>query len=262
MTMRVWRGAALAMSTVLVILSASSAAYADSGEATLTLDPAFVGALGKTAAEQAADLSDCAAIPDEIDAGSAGWRFGQPATDASVLAYSIGYIGTVDGKPGAIVIGVTAEGIWRITTDGGQQEAVPVPEGVGGGLLDEGADGAWLRTPADWRLAPGALRVTGATGAVPKTFGLSAVCLPALPPPASGAPDDDEEPGGEQPDAEPSASPSTPVHVVTEVKPDSGGAAGGLPVTGSPVQTITLAGLSLAALGALTVLLARRRSRA
>ncbi|MET3421360.1 LPXTG-motif cell wall-anchored protein [Actinoplanes tereljensis] len=162
-------------------------------------------------------------------------------------------IKTVGGSPEPVLLGITPDGIvqFKVTpaTLQGQftdDDVQPAPAGVSGALLD---DGAWLNTPAGWRLAFGALLVDGGSGG---TFALTEICLPAKA--VSPAPTVSSSPTATVSSSE-STSPSSQA-AATSSAPGAGG--GGLPITGSGSGPLLLGGAVVAA-GALLLLAFRRR---
>jgi LPXTG-motif cell wall-anchored protein len=242
---------------VLVGLFAAAPARADDpARLILTLDPQFTGV---QVGDVGASLHDCAAIPDGAQPGVDGWIFDQPVTGGGNPIWIIGYLADVDTNPTPILIGIDASGIVRIPLPAGAalspsslrsrvQELAraprldgpddTLPPGVGGGLLDGGAGGMWMRTPAGWVLLAGALRVdTDATE--PQLFSLTGVC-PAAPAPT------------------PTATPTTRPPVPTT---SAGTPAPALPVTGAPTGPLALLGLAVVGAGAALVWATRRRRR-
>jgi LPXTG-motif cell wall-anchored protein len=102
---------------------------------------------------------------------------------------------------------------------------------VAGGLLNGGADGAWLRTPPDWALLFGRL-ILDAASATTTTFDLVSVCLAGTP------------------------NPSTPT---SAPPPRTGHASPELPATGNNAGPIAAAGVVLVFVGVAMVWLYRRR---
>ena len=248
-----WSGA-FSVSTCLIL---SIPAAARAATVPLTLDTSFTGATGKTIEDEPDSLRDCSAFPDGAKIDSDGWKFDQPVPGGTVQAYTIALIKTVNGVPEPVLLGITSAGVVRIafnpaTAQGqfGPDDLGPAPEGVTGGLAD---DGAWLNTPAGWRLAFGALMVTGGA-AGGGTFALTDVCLPA---PAAS-------PSVSAPSASRSVSPSASA---TSASPTTTAAAaatetgGSLPITGSRTGPLALAGLALAIAGVLLLAVRRRRIR-
>jgi LPXTG-motif cell wall-anchored protein len=217
----------------------------------LTLDSAFTGTTGKLAEEQPTDLRKCNDIADGAKKDTDGWLFDQPVSGATASAYVIAFIKLVDGTAVPVLLGINADGVVEVPFSAAALAAPlaedgpgPAPAGVSGGLLGDGADGAWLRTPTGWRLAYGVLQV-GSTGSEPATFALTAVCLPAVAvPPAS---------------ASPSASSSASPSAAASPSPAAGGAPT-LPVTGGSVAVLAGAGLALVGVGVLLLRLRRRRT--
>jgi hypothetical protein len=245
--------------TILLSLLAWAPNFADpdtSPNLILTLAPQFVGTQAATAP---ANLRNCGGIPGGATADLDGWIFSQPVAGGGNPIWIIGYLTDVDTNPTAILIGVDASGVVRVPIPPGAQplssaqlssqlsavstpSASPtdggnvLPPGVAGGLLNGGADGAWLRTPAGWMLLAGALRVD-TTATDPLTFDLTAVCAPSQPTPS--------------PSTSAAASPTpTPTSTIP-----------GMPVTGEPVGRLAAAGLAILVAGATLVVLARRRNR-
>ena len=188
-----------------------------------------------------------------------GWIFDQPVAGGGNPIYIIGYLADIDTNPTPVLIGLDASGIVRIPLPAGAQLTASslrsqvrelvrtqrldgpddtLPPGVAGGLLDGGAGGMWLRTPAGWVLLAGALRVdTDATD--PQLFSLTGVCAAA-------------------PAPTPTATPTTRPPVPTT---PPGSPAPALPVTGAPTGPLAVLGLAVVVAGAGLVWTARRRRR-
>jgi hypothetical protein len=282
MIARFARGGALITASCSMALSMQAAALAaDEPSAPLTLDKAFTAATGKTVQDQPAALRNCARFTGGAKNGSGGWYFDQPVQGAQPLAYVIGYIDTVNGKANSVLIGVLAGQLYRIdvneqTAAGnfGPQDLQPPPAGVSGGLT---GDGVRLTTPQDWRLASGALMVTGGPATRSTTFALTAVCLPPSPtrppvsPPSSPSPSPSPSrppagtgiPVGNGPARPDEPSPSAPASSsAAAAAPDADAeATGTLPITGGPGGALAGLGLASVAAGLLAVAAHRRRDR-
>lgn len=264
MIMRFGRRAGVVPAAALLILSMQAAAIAAEkvDAIRLPLDTEFTGAVGKTVTDEPASIRNCARFAGGARPGTDGWRFDQPVPGGAVRAYTIGFIATIDGTPGAVLLGLTGDSVVRInvtpaTLQGqfGPEDLLPVPAGVSGGLIDGGAGGSWLNTPTGWRLAAGALLVDGTAGDR-EAFALVAVCLPGAPaspstsPSASASPSPSPSPSATHSSPTPSASP-------TATPPDTGG----LPITGNRSGVVAFAGLAAVVIGGLLLAVRRRRDK-
>jgi hypothetical protein len=262
---------------VPVLVPTTAQARVDTASQILTLDDTFTV---MTAADEPAEVAGCAGIPGGSAAGLDGWVFGQPVKGVNALIYGIGFIPDPGSDKPPVYVGIAAAGVFPLpveTSPSGlapdartagdlasrlaaavaatpqgraapaaklaETEPPPLPAGVAGGLLNDGADGAWLQTPSGWIIAAAALFVVA--DSAPATFDLTAVCLPPAatptPPPATTAPATTAP-----------ASTSPPV----------GGEAArpSLPITGDPTGIIAGAGVLAIVLGVVLRFAVRRRS--
>ncbi|MEU8075109.1 LPXTG cell wall anchor domain-containing protein [Catellatospora citrea] len=240
-----WFSAAAAL-LVAVLAAPAPAADAAAPTQVLALEEQY---LQKKLTAQPPALRDCEAVPQGASAGTDGWVFEQPAAGNTAAAYVIGFIAGTRENPTPHILGITADGVVEVPLSDPTSPG-PAPAGVSGGLLGNGGTGAWLKTPAGWELISGQLQVAEPTEQA--TFGLAAVCAP----PAA--------PASPRPSASvvPSRSPvaSASPRATAAITPSA--SAGGLPVTGSKLSSVVLAGLGLLLVGALLLVLSRRARRA
>jgi hypothetical protein len=251
---RIARFTGLLTASCVAALSLQTAAFAAADDpAPLSLDKAFTAATGKAAKDQPSSIRNCTGFPEGGKSGTDGWQFSQPVAGGTPLAYVMGFIETVNDKAKPALIGVIAGQLYEVDVNertlAGQfsaEDLLPARAGVTGGLT---ASGLRLSTPQGWRLASGALLVTGGTAGQATTFALTAVCLPPSPSP-SASPSVSRS-------AVPSASPSTPASASASTSPSAT-----LPITGGRAGTVALVGLAAVTIGLLLlVALHRRRER-
>jgi len=243
-----WAGMVLAFLFLIFSMPVAAFAAARGTPAPLTLDPAFIGDTGNPAESEPSALRDCDAFPDGAVKKADGWKFDQPVTGATPLAYTVAFFEIIGGGPQPRVFGITAAGVVQVDP-AAPTSTLPLTAGVSGALT---GDGAWIRTPAGWRLAGGALQLAG-EAAGGGTFALTAVCLPVTTPATSPA----TSPSAASPS--PSAtSPSPSASASATPSSTSTAPAGGLPITGGRTGTVALAGLAIVLAGVLISLAVRR----
>lgn len=237
--------ATLALAFVLLI-NVNVVSVASAAPVVIPLDESL-------AAKSLADLAsqtDCSLIPGGAVADTDGWVFTQPLAQPVGVVYSIGFI-ILSDPPSVVVFLVDATGISSVPLESGDQAlaattsaltrkslaALPLPEGVSGSLIDDGAGGVWLRTPAGWLIAAGALGAISETTDV-TMFGLRSACPPLQ----------------AQPSPSPSASPSPSPSI-------SPSPSATLPKTGAAVSTTGIAGAVLVLLGTGLLLIRKHRRR-
>ncbi|GIE77953.1 hypothetical protein Aph02nite_39030 [Actinoplanes philippinensis] len=256
---RIARCTGLLAASCIAAFALQTAAFAAEGEpAPLSLDKAFTAATGKAATDQPAAIRTCGTFPGGGKPGADGWQFDQPVAGGTPLAYVMGFIETVNGAPKPALIGVIAGQVYEVAVNErtmagqfGPEDLLPPRAGVTGGLTEAGL---WLGTPRGWRLASGALLVTGGTAGGAATFALTAVCLP---PSASPSPSPSPSPSrSASPQASrsvpPSVSPSasrSPSAAVSPVASPTDTAT--LPITGGRPGVFALLGLATVTAGLL-----------
>lgn len=204
--------------------------------------------------DEPASLRDCDAFPDGAVANTDGWKFNQPVSGATALAYTVAFLEIIGDTPRPRVFGISAAGVVQVDP-AAPTKTLPLTDGVSGALTD---DGVRVNTPAGWRLAGGALQISDGTGG--GTFALTAVCPPATPSsPSSSTSSGPSTSASASPSA--SASTSTPTQApAPSASSSSPGPTAGLPITGGRTTPLAVTG-GVAVLAGLLLLLAVRRRR-
>jgi hypothetical protein len=242
---RIARFTGVLTASCLAAFALQTAAFAAADDpAPLSLDKRFTAATGKGAGDQPSSLRTCTGFPEGAKSGTDGWEFDQPVAGGTPLAYVMGFIETVDGKANPALLGVIAGQLYKVDVNErtlagqfGPEDLLPAPPGVTGALTTRGLR---LSTPQGWRLASGALLVTGGTAGPAKTFALTAVCLPPSSSPSS-SPSPSTSPSVSRP-AAPSPSPSASASTAPGTSPSATPAAT-LPITGDRAGTVAVLGL-------------------
>jgi hypothetical protein len=214
----------------------------------------------KTTAEIPPGRHNCAGFLGGPRAGSDGWIFNQPVSGGANVSYAIAFVIDYPADPTYVLLQLSADGVTRLPfPPDGSDAVLPVPDGFSAGLIDAGAGGGWVRTPAGWTLIIGALGVDSEPSDQ-ATFTLSGVCVPATTPTPTASPTATATTATATPTT---ATPTTaaPTSAGTTSRPASTRpvAHGVLPVTGSPIGALIGTGVAMIVLG--VALLWFRRSR-
>jgi hypothetical protein len=235
-------GTAVAIAATAAGLMCATPARADDAPPQLLLDEQSKAV---KAVDVAVSLRTCVDLPGGAEKGTDGWVFDQPIHAPVGPVTVIGFVDDSTGALKPVVLRVDGDGLWLVPIVDGQAGApVPAPDGMAGGLLGGGTGGAWLRTPAGWRVVYGVDTAQSGT-ADTATFGLAAVCLP---PPSTGG-------VAGTPTA---AGTGTPTHPAS---PSAAVAEPTLPVTGGRTAIIAGVGAVLVLLGGAALALTARRRR-
>jgi len=207
---------------------------------TITLNPAHVG---KTPGFQEDCSGPFANLPGDKD----GWHFILPSASGDNFLQ----LDLVFTKPGGGSETVT------ITSNNAGSPSVDTtpPTGEWSGYFDNAGavdKHAYLFTDEGWTLASGTAQVDGAAAQPSDTFNLSHTCAGDGPPPT-------EPPPTTAPPTDPPATTEPPGNGGSSPPPTTTTPGGGLPVTGTAIGGILIAGIGLVAAGIALLAIRRRR---